>query len=58
MEIAKPTDSKSKPPSARMVKLLALAERAAKLNEGIIKERVAVRDPYGGYAIVVREIKA
>lgn len=44
-------------PSERMVKLRALAARAANLNEGILKERVAVPDPFGGYAIVVRESK-
>jgi hypothetical protein len=42
-------------PSDRMLKLRALAARAAALNEGILKERVAVPDPFGGYAIVVRE---
>lgn len=44
--------------SPRMAKLLNLTERVTKLNEGAKKERVAVRDPYGGYVMVVREIKA
>lgn len=40
--------------SPRLARLKVLAERAAKLNEGVLKERIAVRDPYGGWAIKVQ----
>lgn len=57
MEVKGPT-TQPKLVSPRMTKLLKLSERVTKLNEGAKQERVAVRDPYGGYVMVVREIKA
>lgn len=44
--------------SPRLAKLNALAQQAVQLGGGILKERVAVPNPTGGYKMVVREIKA
>ena len=44
--------------SPRMVKLREVAERAAKLNRVVLKERVAIPDPNGGYVMVLRELKS
>lgn len=44
--------------SPRMAKLKAVAERAVKLSEGALKERVAVPNPKGGYTMVLRDVKS
>ena len=43
--------------STRMQTLLDLAQQAARLGQGALKERVAVPSEHGGYTMVVREIK-
>lgn len=57
MKSANNLNLKQNTQSPRMEKLKELAQQAVRLDEGALKERVAVPNPKGGYTMIVRDIK-